>query len=72
MKPFLALPMRPLTVQSSTAIPVLFPNCQKLTYVKQQDVALPLQIAQNQFETIFFLCDFGVFGLILELLPSLF
>jgi hypothetical protein len=29
-------------VPSFTALAVLFPDCQKLTYVKQQDVALPL------------------------------
>ena len=42
MKPFLALPTRPLTVPSFTALVVLFHDCQKLTYVKQQNVALPL------------------------------
>ena len=42
IKPFLALPMRSLTVPSFTALAVLFPDCQKLTYVKQQDVALLL------------------------------
>ena len=40
--PFLALPTRPLTVQSFTAPAVLFPDCQKLTNVKQRNVALPL------------------------------
>ena len=33
---------RPLTVPSFTALVVLFPDCPKLTYVKQQNVALPL------------------------------
>ena len=35
--------MTPLTVPSFTALAVLFPEFQKLTYVKQQDVALPLE-----------------------------
>ena len=42
IKPFLALLTRPLTVQSCTALAVLFPDYQKLTYVKQQNVSLPL------------------------------
>ena len=41
MKPFLVLPTRPLTLPSFTTLAVLFPDCQKLTYVKQQNVALP-------------------------------
>ena len=36
------LPKSLLTVPSFTAVAVLFPDCQKLAYVKQQDVALPL------------------------------
>ena len=31
-----ALATRPLTVPSFTALAVLFPDCQKMTYVKQQ------------------------------------
>ena len=32
-------------MQSFIALAVLFPDCQKLTYVKQQNVALPLGCA---------------------------
>ena len=42
MKPFLAILIRPLTMQSFTALAVLFPDLKnKLTYVKQQNIALP-------------------------------
>ena len=42
LKPFLALPTRPLTLPSFTVLAVLVPDFHTLTYVKQQDVALPL------------------------------
>ena len=38
---------RSLTVQSFTALAVLFPDFQKLAYVKQQNVALPLCLCQK-------------------------
>ena len=44
-KPFLALATRPLTVPSFRALTVLFPDCQKLTCVKQQNVALILRVS---------------------------
>ena len=49
------------TVPSFTALAVLFPDCQKLTYVKQQNVALPLkqyfknvQVCQSVTQTVKF------------------
>ena len=38
------LPTRPLTVQSFTALAVLFNDCKKLTYVKQHNVALSFKL----------------------------
>ena len=40
IKLFLALALRPINVRSFKALAVLFPDCQKQTYVKQQKVAL--------------------------------
>ena len=31
-------------MQSFTSLAVLFPDCQKLTYVKRQNVALPFEL----------------------------
>ena len=41
IKPFLALATKYFTVPSFTALAVLFPDYQNLTYVKQLNVALP-------------------------------
>ena len=48
IKPFLALATRPLNVLSITALAVLFPDCQKNTYVKEHNVALPFVNSQSQ------------------------
>ena len=44
IKPFLALVTKSPTVPCCTALAVLFPDYQNLTYVKQQNVALPLSL----------------------------
>ena len=57
IKCFLALLTRPLTVPSFTALDVLLPDCQKFTYVKQQNVALPLGILHPiGYFSLLFLC----------------
>ena len=45
IKPFLALATRPFTMTSFTVLAVLFTDCQKRTYVKQNNVALPFTVS---------------------------
>ena len=45
---FLALTTKSLTVPSFIALAVLFPDYQNLTYMEQQNIALPFKKKSNQ------------------------